>query len=264
MVGTVLITGASSGIGAATARYLVLQGFRVFGTYRSTDPPQIPIEWIQMDIRDEQSVRRGVAQILKKAGRLDSVVCNAGFSIFGSIEEVPIEDAVSQFETNVFGTLRTLAATLPHMRKAKRGRIVIVGSLSGRAPVPFQAHYSASKAALDALTQALRNEVRSFGVLVSLVEPGDINTRLNDRIDFSIVERSAYGDRIRGSAEVIRAAMPSAPGPQEVARAIGRALTEANPRPRYPVGPDSRLVPLARRFLPENVCLDLIRHRFKV
>ena len=102
--------------------------------------------------------------MLASVPRLDALVCNAGIGIFGSVEEVPIEAAREQFETNVFGTLRVLRAVLPHLREARRGRIVIVGSLAGRAPIPFQAHYSASKAALDALALALHNELHATGV----------------------------------------------------------------------------------------------------
>ncbi len=264
---SVLITGASSGIGAATAELLAQRDFQVFGTSRhpsaaASRTPQV--DWIQMDVGDEEAVRKGVAQVLAAAGRLDALVCNAGIGIFGSIEEVSLESAQQQFDTNVFGVLRILRAVLPHMRESGAGRIVLVGSLSGRAPVPFFAHYSASKAAVEALALALRNEVGALGIRVSLVEPGDINTPFNDAMEWQDPGNSSYGERIRRCRDVMVDSLPQAPGPELVARVIERALSSRRPRVRYPVGPDSLAVPLGRRFLPDWLSLRLIRSHFRV
>ncbi|MEE8580399.1 MAG: SDR family oxidoreductase [Myxococcota bacterium] len=266
MVRSLLITGASSGIGAATAAHLAGRGFRVFGTSRNpraSQPETGPIEWIQLDVCDEDSVRKGVAEVLARTQRLDALVCNAGIGIFGSIEEVPLEAARKQFDTNVFGILRMLRAVLPHMRECGGGRIVLIGSLSGRASVPFFSHYSASKAAVDSLAMALRNEVAAWGIRVSLVEPGDINTPFNDAMDWEDAESSAYGEEVRRCKEVMLDTLPRAPGPELVARTVERALTARRPRVRYPVGPDSLAVPLARRLLPDWLTLRLIRSRFQ-
>ncbi len=265
MAASVLVTGASSGIGAATATRLAARGFQVFGTSRSPEHPDLPgVRFVTLDVRDEGSVAKGVAQVLACVPRLDALVCNAGIGIFGSIEEVPIEAAREPFETNVFGTLRVLRAVLPHLREARRGRIVILGSLSGRAPIPFQAHYSASKAALDALALALHSEMHAFGISVSLVEPGDIRTEFNDRTVWGESASSAYGESLRRTEQVIRDSLPRAPGPEIVAAVIERALTSRRPRVRYTVGPDSRLVPLGRRLLPDSWSLRMIRSHFRV
>ncbi|MCZ6785045.1 MAG: SDR family oxidoreductase [Proteobacteria bacterium] len=263
---SVLITGASSGIGAATARHLHGRGFRVFGTSRSVASADRDsgVEWIVMDVCDEDSVRKGVAEVLAATPRLDALVCNAGYGIFGSVEEVTIEHAQQQLDTNFFGVLRTLRAVLPHMRDAGAGRIAIVGSLSGRAPIPFQAHYSASKAAVDNLALALRNEVRPHGIHVSLVEPGDIDTPFNDAMSWGEGSGSPYGERIRRCEQVVRESLAKAPGPEHVARAIERALTARRPRVRYTVGADSILVPVGRRLLPDWLTLSLIRSHFKI
>jgi short-subunit dehydrogenase len=142
--------------------------------------------------------------------------------------------------------------------------VVVVGSLAGRAPIPFQAHYSATKAALEALTLALRMEVAPHGVRVSLVEPGDIRTSFNDHMDWGTHDGPPYADR-RGRCErVVRESVPKAPGPEVVAAVIHRALTTRKPRVRYTVGPDSILVPMARRLLPDWLSLALIRDHFKV
>jgi NAD(P)-dependent dehydrogenase (short-subunit alcohol dehydrogenase family) len=264
---TVLITGASSGIGAATAEHLVRQGFRVYGTSRgsrSPSPDSAGVHWLAMDVCDESSVEAAVAQLLEEAGELDALVCNAGFGIFGSIEEVSIEAAQRQFDTNYFGVLRVLRAVLPRMRERGAGRIVLVGSLAGRAPIPFQSHYSASKAAVDSTVMALRNEVGRLGVHVSLVEPGDINTPFNAAMSWEQSEASPYGEAIRSCEEVIRESLPKAPGPEVVAQTIAGALSARRPRVRYSVGPDSTLVPVGRRLLPDWINLALIRSHFKI
>jgi NAD(P)-dependent dehydrogenase (short-subunit alcohol dehydrogenase family) len=261
----VLVTGASSGIGAATAVRLAARGFEVFGTSRAPGRQGPPgVRFVALDVRDDESVAKGVAQVLAALPRLDALVCNAGIGIFGSVEETPLEAARELFETNFFGTLRVLRAVLPHMREARRGRIVIVGSLAGRAPIPFQAHYSASKAALDALALALHNELHAFGIRVSLVEPGDIRTEFNDRTAWGEPARSAYGDPLRRAEQVIRESLPRAPGPEHVAATIERALTSRRPRVRYTVGPDALLVPLARRLLPDRWSLRLVRSHFRM
>jgi NAD(P)-dependent dehydrogenase (short-subunit alcohol dehydrogenase family) len=266
---TVLVTGASSGIGRATAELLAARGLRVFGASRKA--PRAPLPglrdaWIAMDVRSEAAVLAGVATLLATAGRLDAVVCSAGYSVFGSVEELSAHKAQEQFETNVLGTLTVLRAALPHLRSA-RGRVVVVGSLAGRAPIPFQAHYSATKAALEALTLALRLEVEPFGVGVSLVEPGDIRTAFNDHMDWGTEDsraHSPYARRLASCERVVRESLPKAPGPEVVAAVVLRALTAKRPRVRYTVGPDSILVPLGRRLLPDRAVLTLIRDRFKV
>lgn len=262
MAKVVLITGASSGIGAAAAVRLAKQGFRVFGTSRRPRPTRDDIEWIEMDVRDDDSVRGGVEAVIEREGRIDALVCNAGYGVFGSIEEVTLEAAKAQFETNLFGVLRCVSVVLPGMRERGRGRIVVVGSLAGRAPIPFQAHYSATKAAVDALSQALSMECEPCGIRVSLVEPGDIETAFNDRVDWSGVEGSVYGEPIRQCAKVAKDSLAAAPPPDVVARVIEEALTATNSRFRYSVGPDSWNVPLARRFLPERLLHRLIAKRF--
>jgi NAD(P)-dependent dehydrogenase (short-subunit alcohol dehydrogenase family) len=275
MADSVLITGASSGIGASCAERLAGEGFRVFGTSRkprTPSPDARGIEWVALDVCEESSVRAGVASVLSRTDRIDALVCNAGFGIFGSVEEVPVDAAARQIDTNFLGVLRTLRAVLPHMRSARRGRIVLVGSLAGRAPIPFQAHYSASKAAVDALALSLYNEVRPFGIHVSLIEPGDINTPFNDAMSWDEAGEdslgdpppSPYGEAIERCERVIRESLPRAPGPEIVAQTLAMVLASKRPRIRYTVGPDSVLVPLSRRLLPDWLSLSFIRSHFRV
>lgn len=264
---TVLITGASSGLGAAMAERLVDLGWRVFGTSRR--PPTADagagggIEWIAMDVCDDVSVERGLAEIFDRAQSLDGLVCNAGWGIFGPVEETPLRRARAQLETNFFGVLRVLAPVLTRMREHGAGRIALVGSLSGRAPIPFQAHYSASKAALEALAFSLANELHGFGIRVSLIEPGDIDTPFNEGMDWGTPRPdSPYAEASAKCEKAIRESLPRSPGPGIVADAVAHALTARRPKLRYAVGREARLVGLGRRLLSDRLSLALIRSHF--
>jgi len=262
-VRTVLVTGASSGIGAAAAKRLAADGFCVYGTSRNARSESDGIRLLAMDVRDEASVQAAVRELIDAEGGLYGAVCNAGIGIFGSVEETPMERARAQFETNVFGVLHTLRAVLPTMRDARAGRIAIVGSLAGRAPIPFQAHYSATKGAVDALALALHNEVRGLGIHVALIEPGDVSTAFNDATDWGdAAAASAYGAAIQNTERVIRELLPKAPPPEVVATAIAHALSAKRPRVRYAVGNDSKLVPIGKRLLPDRALLAVIRDHF--
>jgi NAD(P)-dependent dehydrogenase (short-subunit alcohol dehydrogenase family) len=217
-----------------------------------------------MDVCSDESVAEAVGEVIGQCESLDALVCNAGVGSFGSIEETSIRAAQEQFDTNYFGVLRMLRSVIPHMRGCGRGRIVLVGSLAGRAPIPFQSHYSASKAAVEATALALRNELHGSGIQVSLVEPGDINTAFNDATDFDESATSAYAERIRSAQRVIEESLPRAPGPEVVAATIQKALDARHPRTRYTVGPDAWLVPFGRRFLPDSLVLRLVRSHFRI
>jgi NAD(P)-dependent dehydrogenase (short-subunit alcohol dehydrogenase family) len=260
---TVLITGASSGIGAAMADRMSRMGWRVFGTSRHPRPGEGPVEWIEMDVCEDASVEAGLARVFEATSALDGLVCNAGFGIYGAIEETPLARARAQLETNYFGVLRVLVPVVAHMRERRAGRILLVGSLSGRAPIPFQAHYSASKAAIEALCFSLANELHPFGVGVSLIEPGDIDTAFNEAMDWGDRDvGSPYSEASARCEQTIRESLPKAPGPEIVADAVAHALTARRPRFRYAVGREAALVGLGRRLLSDRLSLALIRRHF--
>lgn len=240
----ILITGASSGIGKTCAEHLAQQGHRVFGTSRRAPfPPQAAQpgspEMIQMDVNQDASVRRGVDFILQEAGRLDVVVNNAGFGLAGPVEDTTIEEAQEQFETNFFGVLRVCRAVLPAMRERRSGYIVNISSLGGIIALPYQALYSATKFAVEGLTEALRMEMRPFGVHVVLIEPGDTSTQFtaNRRVALAARENRAYAEWYERTIEIVEADELGGAAPGEVARLLERIINHPSPRPRYKVGP---------------------------
>ena len=262
---TVLITGASSGLGAAMAERMVDLGWRVFGTSRKPRPDEAGIEWLAMDVCEDHSVDAALETLFGRTEHLDGLVCNAGWGIYGSVEETSLERARAQFETNFFGVLRVLTPVLAHMRKRNSGRILLVGSLSGRATIPFQTHYSASKAAIESLAFGLANEIHPWDIHVSLIEPGDINTAFNDVMDWGEPDPdSPYVERASTCEQAIRDSLPRSPGPEVVADAVAHALTAKKPKLRYAVGREARLVGFGKRFLSDRLSLKTIRDHFGI
>ena len=257
----VLITGASSGIGKACAEHLARRGYRVFGTSRGAPFPPAPTPsgqpvMLQMDVTQDESVRRAVDFIVREAGRLDVVVNNAGFGIAGAVEDTSIEEAKSQLETNFFGVLRVCRAALPVMRAQGEGLIVNVSSLGGVIALPFQALYSASKFAVEGLTEALRLEVRPFGIRVTRIEPGDMRTGFTDqRVRVAAWTReSAYGPYAERVLQVVEHDERSGGAPEAVALLLERIIRSSNPAPRYRVGPAfQRLAAILKGILPARL-----------
>jgi len=236
----VLITGASSGIGQACAVYLHRRGYRVYGTSRQAQTIQPDsFEMIQMDVDSDASVERGIDFIVRQEGRLDVVVNNAGFGIAGAIEDTSIDEAESQFETNFFGVLRVCRTALSLMRKQRSGYIVNISSLAGLVGIPFQGLYSASKFALEGLTEALRVEVRPFGIRAVLIEPGDFPTQfgVHRRKTRQSLENPAYRQRLDNALGVMEADEMNGPSPESVARLLEHIIETPAPRLRYTVGP---------------------------
>ncbi|MEZ7978133.1 MAG: SDR family NAD(P)-dependent oxidoreductase [Myxococcota bacterium] len=262
---SVLITGASSGLGAAMAERMVARGWRVFGTSRKPRPDSDGIEWIPLDVCDDASVKAALGEVSDRVGTLDGLVCNAGWGIYGSVEETELEKARAQFETNFFGVLRVLTPVLASMRAQNSGRILFIGSLSGRAPIPFQAHYSASKAAIEALAFSMVNEIKPFDIQVSLIEPGDINTAFNDVMDWGESDPdSPYAERSALCEQAIRESLPKSPGPEIVADAVEHALTAKRAKLRYAVGREATLVGLGKRLFTDRLNLWTIRDHFGI
>jgi len=251
----VLITGASSGIGQACAIHLAERGWQVFGTSRSETASTSGVTMLRMDVDDEASVNQCVAEVLERAGRIDALVNNAGYSLTGSIEDTSIEEAKAQFETNFFGALRVCRAVLPIMRAQKRGYIVNISSLAGVFGLPFGGHYSASKFALEGMSEALRYETRRFGIHVSLVQPGDFQTAITARrrVAAAAEKNDAYRERFAEMSRKQEHEEQNGSTPEPIARLVERILNDPKPKLRYPIGKPSQtmVVPL-RRWLTQR------------
>jgi NAD(P)-dependent dehydrogenase (short-subunit alcohol dehydrogenase family) len=256
----VLITGCSSGIGNACCEVLCCDDLVVGASRKETKSDLWT--YIPMDITDDASVKNAVHLILSQYGRIDAVVHCAGTSLAGPVEETTISDAQAQFETNYFGTIRILQAVLPIMRSQLSGRIVIIGSIGGLIGLPFQAHYSATKFALDGMIEALRREVSPFGIALSLLHPGNFRTALNQNRAFAQIISSlsaydvAYEKAVRFYADEELTARP----PTLVALKVKRILQHKRPQRQYLIGTPLELIGVyAKRFLPSALFDHLIR-----
>jgi short-subunit dehydrogenase len=256
-----LVTGASSGIGQATAELLAARGFTVFGTSRAPEKLAGSFRWLPMDVRSDASVEAAVQSLLAQAGRIDVLVNNAGYSQVGAIEESSLTDVQAQFDTNLLGVIRLIKAVLPVMRQQGSGRIINVSSVVGQVAPPYVGVYATSKFALEGLSEALREEVRPFGVDVSLVEPSFVKTSIVSQPPIHLI--AAYNSARQAALQVLSTSVESGMEPRRVAQVILRAAT-SRPRLRYLVGRDAKLLILLKRLLPESLFERVRRRVFQV
>ncbi len=243
---TVLITGATSGIGLAIANKLHQRGFRVFGTSRFPEKyrQNVPFDLLPLDITSEESIQHCVAALLAKSPVIDVLINNAGIDINGSAEETSSALARKQFETNFWGAVNMTKAILPLMRQQRNGRIITIGSLGGLIGMPFSSYYAASKHALEGFFKSLRLELKPFNVKVSVVEPGIFKTNLSQASENAEPSIADY-DAIRDKAlAVLSDSIDSAPTPEPIAETVLEILRSDNPRFSYPVGKDSKFLPI--------------------
>lgn len=269
---SVLITGSNSGIGRATAELLAGRGYRVLATMRNLDKGRDLAEaakksgWdltlLPLDVCREDSVR----EAFRQAGEVDVLVNNAGFEVWGPLEEMGVGDVVDQFDTNVYGPLRCINAALPAMRQRGRGVIVNVSSLGGRVAAPLNGLYSASKFALEALSESLHYEVGHFGVRVHIVEPGGIETSFQDNrrlVGAGAGDESSPYRPLIGQWEQAATRLQGEGGrtqPVAVAEAILEAI-EKGDKLRYPVGPDAQMVLMARKQMDDETFESTMRQQ---
>jgi NAD(P)-dependent dehydrogenase (short-subunit alcohol dehydrogenase family) len=252
-----LVTGASSGIGQATAELLAASGFTVFGTSRAPNQVARSYRLISLDVRSDASVEAAVQSLLEQVGRIDVLVNNAGYAQVGAIEESSIAEVQAQFDTNLFGVIRMIKAVLPVMRRQGSGRIINVSSVVGHVAPPYAGVYATSKFALEGLSEALREEVRPFGVDVSLVEPAFVKTPLVSPQPTSPI--TAYNPGRQAALQGLSRSVESGMDPGAVAQAILRAAT-TRPRLRYLVGRDAKVLILIKRLLPDPL-FERVRRR---
>ncbi len=259
----VVITGVSSGIGRAAAEKFARLGCRVFGTVRNTAKAQaIPgVTLIEMDIRDEASIERGIQTIIDEAKRIDVLVNNAGVTLLGATEETSVAEAQTLFDTNLFGTMRTIKTVLPHMRVQRSGRIVNVSSVVGFLCSPYMALYSASKYAVEGLSESLDHEVRQFGIRVALVEPSFTKTNLDLNAPQTASRIADYSKELAIVSQAIQTNIQKAPEPDGVATTIVNAALGAWKMRHTPKGEASLLAKL-RRFMPAGPVEKGLRKTF--
>jgi NAD(P)-dependent dehydrogenase (short-subunit alcohol dehydrogenase family) len=247
-----LVTGASTGIGAATAERLVAAGYQVYGTSRrGSQAGQRSFEMLPLDVTSEESVEAAVSEVMRREGRIDLLVNNAGFSVApAGAEESSIEQARSIFDTNFFGIIRMTRAVVPHMRRQGGGHIINIGSVFGFLPAPYMALYAATKHAVEGYSESLDHELRTWGIRVSVIEPANTKTRFDANLlepDAKLDEyrevRAAVGKRL---TEMIQ----DADEPAVVAHAVLKAAAASHPKLRYTAGGRASRLRLLRRFAP--------------
>jgi NAD(P)-dependent dehydrogenase (short-subunit alcohol dehydrogenase family) len=259
----VLVTGVSSGIGRVTAEKFAQRGCRVFGSVRNlaNAKPLSGVELVEMDVRDEASVQQAIQWVIDRAGRIDVLVNNAGTTIIGAVEETSPAEAASLFDSNVLGILRTARAVLPHMRSKRSGRIVNISSVLGFLPAPYMSVYSASKHAVEGLSETLDHEVRQFGIRVSLVEPSFTRTNLDISAPSTADKISAYEHELNLSSAAVAKNVKNAPEPDGVASTVIEAALGKWKMRHTPAGEASLLRKL-RRFMPAGPVDKSLRKAF--
>lgn len=273
----VLITGCSSGIGRASADLLVKAGHTVYATARRTETlaelEAAGARVLALDVTSEDSMAAAVEHIEAEHGRVGTLVNNAGYGEYGTIEEADLDRVRKMFETNVFGLARLTQLVLPGMRRAHRGRVINIGSMGGRMTFPVGGYYHATKYAVEAITDALRNEVRRFGIDVVLIEPGMTRTGFEDNVHSSVANGSGtQADSPYAALLASNAANTSggysnplmATGPESVARVVLKALESEHPRSRYLLTPVAKAMVTARTLGGDRVWDTLVKQQFKV
>lgn len=264
----VLITGGSSGIGKSIGTFLTEKGFTVYGTTRN--PKNYPnfdaFDLVQLDVKDVESIQKAVSEVIAKEGRLDVLINNAGVGITGPIEETPHEEILNVFDTNFHGPIHVMKAVLPQMRKQGSGLIINVTSIAGYMGLPYRGFYSATKGALGLITEALRMEVKEFGVKVTNVAPGDFVTNIAaGRYHAPVLDGSAYEDKYAQTLDAINNDVDTGGNPIQVAEKVFAIIQQNNPKVHNPVGAFMQKFSLKlKSLLPDKVYEKLLLNHYKL
>jgi NAD(P)-dependent dehydrogenase (short-subunit alcohol dehydrogenase family) len=267
MTKTALVTGASSGIGEATARRLQDLGYTVYGAARRVERMKAlageGIRVLAVDVTDDASMVAAVDKVIAETGRIDLLVNNAGYGSYGAVEDVPLDEARHQFEVNLFGLARLTQLVTPHMRARRIGRIVNVSSIGGKFSEPLGGWYHATKFAVEGLSDALRMELEPFGIDVIVIEPGAIRTEWGSIAHETLMKASghtAYADQAERLVKVHRSGAERAmAAPEVIADAIAAGATARRPRTRYVAPRNARVMLGVLRFLPDRTVDTIFR-----
>ncbi|MCW2120906.1 SDR family oxidoreductase [Flavobacterium sp. 7A] len=263
----VLITGGSSGIGKSIGEFLHRKGFTVYGTSRNPDritDSVFPL--LALDVRNIETIKTAIADIITRSGHIDVVINNAGVGITGPLEEIPTAEIKNNFETNFFGPIEVMKAVLPQMRIQKSGLIINVTSIAGYMGLPYRSVYSASKGALELITEALRMEVKSFGIEITNVAPGDFATNIaSGRFHAPVVAGSAYEAVYGTMLKTMDTHVDEGSNPLEMATAVYAIIQTPNPKVHYKVGAFMQKISIVlKRILPDKVYEKMLMNHYKL
>ncbi len=270
MIKTVLITGASSGIGKATAEKLIDEGYVVYAAARRIDRLQTlaikGAKILELDVTQDESMQIAIDQIVREAGRIDILINNAGYGSYGALEDVLMEEAKYQFEVNVFGLARLTQLALPHMREQAFGKIVNITSVGGKIYEPLGSWYHATKFAVEGLSDCLRLELKPLGIDVIIIEPGGIKTEWGAIALKKLIETSghtAYAEAAHMGAKLLAFADEVASKPEVIANTISKALKSKSPKARYAAGYGAKFLLTFRKFASDSVMDRLMQFMLK-
>lgn len=263
----VLITGGSSGIGKAIGEFLFHKGFTVYGTSRN--PEKVPnsiFPLIALDVRNQESVQHAVAEVISISKRIDVVINNAGVGITGPIEETPTNEMRNNFETNFFGPIEVIKTVLPQMRAQKSGLIINVTSIAGYMGLPYRGIYSASKGALQLVSEALSIEVKSFGINIVNIAPGEFATDIaSHRYHAPIIEGSVYKNAYENTLDMINSHMHNGDNPDDLAEVVYQIINNKNPKLHYKVGAFIQKFSIVlKRILPDRIYESMLMNHYKL
>nr|WP_315133059.1 SDR family oxidoreductase [uncultured Flavobacterium sp.] len=263
----VLITGGSSGIGKSIGEFLHHKGFVVYGTSRNPEKVVNAIfPLIALDVRDVDSINKAVAKVIAISGRLDVVINNAGVGITGPLEEIPTSEIKNNFETNLFGPIEVMKAVLPQMRVQQSGLIINITSIAGYMGLPYRSVYSASKGALELITEALRMEVKPFGIQITNVAPGDFATNIAaGRFHAPLLKGSAYEKTYGETLKTMDQHVNSGSNPNEMAEAVYKIIQTKEPKIHYKIGVFMQKFSIVlKRILPDKVYEKMLMNHYKL
>lgn len=263
----VFITGASSGIGKAIGEFLHHKNYKVYGTSRNPSAVQNSIfPLVALDVRNSESIQSAIAEVLSKENRIDVVINNAGVGITGPLEEIPANEIKNNFETNLFGPIEVMKAVLPQMRTQKQGLIINITSIAGYMGLPYRSVYSSSKGALELITEALRMEVKSFGIHITNVAPGDFATNIAaGRYHAPLIKGSAYESTYGNTLKEMDSHVDSGSNPNQMAEVIYKIINTPNPKVHYKVGAFLQKFSIVlKRILPDKVYEKMLMNHYKL
>lgn len=263
----VLITGGSSGIGKAIGEFLFHKGFTVYGTSRNPERITNSIfPLLALDVQNVESITHSVNKVISISKRLDIVINNAGVGITGPIEETPTDEMRNNFETNFFGPIEVMKAVLPHMREQNSGLIINITSIAGYMGLPYRGVYSASKSALEMVTEAISIEVKPFGINVVNVAPGEFATEIAaHRYHAPIVEGSVYETPYKNTLNMMNTHMHTGDNPTDLAMIIHQIINDKNPKLHYKVGAFMQKFSIVlKRILPDRIYESMLMNHYKL